>query len=109
MKAIISYDEFSKMDFRVGKVTKCERKEGADKLLRLTVNFGEEGEKTILSSLYPLYQPEDLEGKDFVFIINLEPRKFMGEESHGMILATDTEKPIPLVPQTLVPPGKPIV
>ncbi len=109
MKPLISYEEFSTMDLRVGRVVTCERKEGADKLLRFTVDFGEEGERTILSSLYPLYQPEDFTGKDLVFIVNLEPRKFMGEESHGMILCTDTEKPVPIVPESLVPPGKPIV
>lgn len=96
MKPYITYDEFAKMDIRVGHVIKCERKEDADKLLRLTVNFGEEGERTILSSLYPIYQPEELEGKQFVFIINLEPRKFLGEESQGMILCADGEKPLPL-------------
>ncbi|MBI2034388.1 MAG: methionine--tRNA ligase [Candidatus Levybacteria bacterium] len=97
------------MDLRVGKVTKCERKEGADKLLRLTVDFGEEGERTILSSLYPDYQPEDFTEKNFVFIVNLEPRKFMGEESAGMILCADSEKPVPLITQSSVPAGKPIV
>src|SRR3990167_2043142 len=97
VKPLITYDDFSKMDLRVGRVVKCERKEGTDKLLRLTVDFGEdEGEKTILSSLYPLYEPEHLQGKDFIFIINLEPKKFMGEESHGMILCADAEIPIPL-------------
>lgn len=99
MKPYINYEDFAKMDFRVGHVVKCERKEDADKLLRLTVNFGAEGEKTILSSLYPLYKPEDLEGKQFVFIINLEPRKFLGEESQGMILCADGEKPLPLTTQ----------
>ena len=97
------------MDLRVGKVIKCERKEEADKLLRLTVDFGEEGERIILSSLYPLYEPEDFTGKDFVFIVNLEPRKFMGEESSGMILCADTEKPVPIIPESPVPPGIPIV
>ena len=109
MKPLLSYEEFSTMDLRVGRVTNCEKKEGADKLLRLTVDFGEEGKKIILSSLYPLYEPEDFTGKDFVFIINLEPRKFMGEESAGMILCADTEKPVPIIPQSEVPPGKPIV
>lgn len=99
MKPYITYDDFAKLDMRVGHVIKCERKEDADKLLRLTVHFGEEGERTILSSLYPLYQPEDLEGKQFVFVINLEPRKFLGEESHGMILCADGEKPLPLTTQ----------
>lgn len=87
------------MDMRVGHVVDCVRKEDADKLLRLTVDFGEEGTRNILSSLYPIYQPEDFKGKKFIFIINLEPRKFLGEESQGMILCADEDKPIPLVPQ----------
>ncbi len=92
MKALVKYEDFEKLDLRVGKVVECERKDGADKLLRLTVDFGEEGTRNILSSLYPIYKPEDLKGKQFIFIINLEPRKFMGEESQGMLLCTDEDK-----------------
>lgn len=98
MKPLINYDQFSALDLRVGHVVKCERKEDADKLLRLTVDFGDEGTRNILSSLYPIYQPDDLEGKQFIFVINLEPRKFLGEESQGMILCTADEKPLPLIP-----------
>jgi methionine--tRNA ligase beta chain len=97
------------MDIRVGHVVKCERKEGADKLLRLTVDFGEDGERTILSSLYPIYEPDFFQGNKFIFIINLEPRKFMGELSHGMILCADGEKPIPLVPKEDIPAGSKIL
>src|SRR5947209_6705771 len=98
MKPIITYDDFTKLDLRVGKVIHAERKEGSNKLLRLTVNFGDEGERVILSGLYPSSEPEDLINKLFVFILNLEPRKIMGEESQGMILAADGEKPLPLKP-----------
>src|SRR5258708_32032 len=99
MKASISYQDFDKIDLRVGKITACERKEGSDKLLRLTVSFGEEGKRIILSGIYPFYQPEEMVDKSFVFIINLEPRKIMGEESQGMILAADGEQPILLTPE----------
>lgn len=105
MKPPISYEDFARMDFRVGHVVKCERKEGAEKLLRLRVDFGEEGTRNILSSLYPIYEPEDLQGKQFIFITNLEPRKFMGEESQGMILCTADEKPLPLQPSGQSKPG----
>jgi methionyl-tRNA synthetase len=105
MKDLINYDEFASMDLRVGHVAKCERKEGADKLLRLTVDFGEEGTRNILSSLYPIYEPEDLEGNDYIFILNLEPRKFLGEESQGMILCAEGEKPIPLQASAPCPAG----
>lgn len=102
---MIIYDEFAKMDIRVGHVVECVKKEDADKLLRLTVDFGEEGARNILSSLYPIFQPEDLMGKKFIFIINLEPKKFLGEESQGMILCADGDRPIPLIPQEDVPIG----
>ncbi len=96
MKPFITYEEFSKLDLRVGDVVDCVRKEGADKLLRLTVDFGEEGKRNILSGLYPIYKPEDFKGKQFIFVINLEPRKFIGEESQGMLLCADGVKPIPI-------------
>jgi methionyl-tRNA synthetase len=108
MKPYITYDEFTKMDFRVGKVVECIRKEESNKLLRLTVDFGTEGKRNILSGLYPFYQPEDLKGKQFIFIINLEPRKLMGEESQGMILCTDEEIPLPLKPKSKSVPGSSI-
>ena len=108
MKPIISFDEFSKMDLRVGRVVKCEPKEDTDKLLRLTIDFGEEGTRTILTGLKMFYTPEDFEDKLFIFILNLEPRKMMGEQSQGMILCAESEKPIPLIPSVDVPPGSTI-
>jgi len=98
MKDLINYNDFLKLDLRVGEVIECVRKEGSDKLLRLTVDFGEEGKKNILSGIYPHYEPEDIKGKQFIFVINLEPRKIMGEESQGMILCVDGDKLAPLVP-----------
>lgn len=100
MKPYITYEDFAKMDFRVGKILDCVKKEGSDKLLRLTVDFGSEGTRNILSGLSHYYEPGDLKGKQFIFIINLEPRKLMGEESQGMILCTDEDKPLPLKPKS---------
>ncbi len=109
MKPLISYDQFSAMDIRVGTIKLCEPKEESEKLFRLTVDFGEEGEKIILTGLKPYFNPEDLQGKQFVFIVNLEPRKLMGEMSNGMILAAEgNEKPIPLIPQLVTTPGSTI-
>lgn len=105
MKPLISFDDFAKLDLRVGKITECEEKEGADKLLRLKVDFGEEGTRTILSGIKEWYKPEDLKGKLFIFILNLEPRVIINEESQGMILAADGEKPYPLIPSGEVEPG----
>lgn len=105
MKSIVSFDDFAKLDLRVGKVKNCVKKEGSEKLLRLTVDFGDEGERNILSGIAPWYKPEDLINKEFVFILNLQPRKIMGEESQGMILAADGKKPLPLKPKSKTFPG----
>lgn len=93
MKPVIPFDDFAKLDLRIGKIIQCVKKEGSEKLLRLTVDFGIEGQRTILSGIAPFYDPEQLTGKQFVFVINLEPRRLMGEESNGMILAADGDKP----------------
>lgn len=105
MKPIINFTDFDKIDLRVGTVVNCAAKEGSDKLLRLTVDFGEEGTRNILSGIKKWYKPENLIGKQFVFILNLAPRKMMGEDSEGMILAADGKKPLPLKAGSKVIPG----
>jgi len=97
MKPVVTYEDFVKLDIRVGTIVKCEKKEESEKLLRLTVDFGDEGERNVLSGIAEWYKPEELLNKQFVFIINLKPRKLMGELSEGMILAADSEKPLPLI------------
>jgi methionyl-tRNA synthetase len=109
MKPIITYDDFVKLDLRIGTVVACVEKEGSEKLLRLTVDFGEEGTRNILSGIKKWYKPADLLGKQFAFVFNLAPRKMMGEESEGMILAADGKKPQPLKPKGKVPAGAKIV
>lgn len=89
----ITYSDFQKADIRAGKVVKVTDVVGSDKLLRLHVDFGELGERIIFSGIKKMYQASDLEGKLFTFIVNLEPKKIMGEESQGMILeALDGEE-----------------
>lgn len=88
----ITYADFAKIDFRVGKVVKAEEIEKSEKLLRLTVDFGPLGEKNILSGIKKWYTPEDLEGNLYLFVYNLEPREIMGENSYGMIMAVDDEE-----------------
>jgi methionine--tRNA ligase beta chain len=121
MKPIITYDDFAKLDLRVGTVINCAEKEGSDKLLRLTVDFGEEGTRNILSGIKKWYKPADLIDKQFVFVFNLAPRKVMGEDSEGMILAAEgaaskklvplggEKKPLPLKPKSKVPNGAKIL
>ena len=98
MKPIIQFEDFAKLDIRVGKVLKCERKEGSEKLLRLTVDFGEEGTRNILTGIAAWYAPEELENNQYIFAFNLAPRRMMGEDSEGMILAANGDKPLLLVP-----------
>lgn len=105
MKPEITYDDFAKLDIRVGTIENCEEKEGSDKLLRLTVDFGTGGKRNILSGIKAWYKPADLIGKQFVFVYNLAPRKMMGEFSEGMILAAEGKKPQPLKPKAKVPNG----
>ena len=82
----ITFDDFQKVDIRVGKVIQATDVNGSDKLLRLEVDFGELGKKVIFSGVKPVYKPSDLEGKQFSFVVNIPPRHIMGEESQGMIL-----------------------
>lgn len=109
MKDIITIEDFAKLDLRVGTVVECFEVEKSEKLLKLTVDFGEEGTKTIFSGIKQWYQPEDIKGKQFIFIINLEPRKMMNEFSEGMLLAANGEKPEPLIPSSEVTPGTTIL
>lgn len=82
----IIIDDFIKVSMMVGTIEKSEEVEGSDKLLKLQVNFGPLGMRQILSGVKKTYKPEDLLGKQGVFVTNLKPRKMMGFESHGMML-----------------------
>lgn len=105
---MITIDDFGKLEFRVGTVLEVEEVDGSDKLLKLIVDFGEENPRQVLSGIKQWYVPDDLKGKQFVFITNLEPRMMMGLESQGMILCAGDEKPIPLIPSEQVPNGSKI-
>ena len=82
----LSFEDFQKIELRIGKVISAEKVEKSDKLLKLDVNFGEES-RQVVSGIAKEYSPEDLVGKSFVFVTNLEPRLIMGLESQAMILA----------------------
>lgn len=86
VKESVSIDEFSRMDIRVGTVLECQKVPKADKLLQFRIADGLEN-RTILSGIADHYQPEQLVGKQVLFIANLEPRKIRGIESQGMILS----------------------
>lgn len=105
-KPEIVYDDFAKLDIRIGKVVSAERMEKSNKLLKLTINSGLDT-RTILSGIAQHYSPEEMLGKQVTFIANLAPRKMMGIESQGMILmAEDSDGKLRLVlPEKDVEPG----
>ncbi|HZS67184.1 MAG TPA: methionine--tRNA ligase [Burkholderiales bacterium] len=82
----ISIDEFSKLDLRVARITRAERVEGADKLLKLTLDLGD-GTRTVFAGIRSAYAPEKLEGRLTVLVANLEARKMKFGVSEGMVLA----------------------
>jgi methionyl-tRNA synthetase len=91
IKDEIAYDDFAKMDLRLGKVVACEEVKRSKKLLKLTVDIGSE-QRTVVSGIKSWYKPEDLVGKTVVVVVNLKPVTLCGVESHGMILcASDPE------------------
>ena len=102
----ITYDEFKKMDIRIGTIKQVEPIEGTDKLLKCQVDTGDAELRQIVSGIreyYPEY--ETLVGKQVLYIVNLEPREIRGNMSHGMLMAVGNDKPIFLVPETPVDAG----
>jgi len=96
---MISFEDFQKLDFRVGSVVGIERVEGSDKLLKLQVDLGPElGQRQLAAGIAKFYQPEEMVGKQIVVVVNLEPKVFKGLESQGMLLAADDGRPTLLVP-----------
>lgn len=115
MNIMINYDEFKKVEMRIGKVVEAEKVvptlrhnvEGTEsrhevvgkkttKLLKLLVDFGDE-KRTIVSGIAEAYEPDDLVGKQLPFVTNLEPRTIFGIESNGMILAAHGEDDMPVL------------
>lgn len=106
----INFEEFKKVEIRMGKVTACEKVADADKLLKLQIDFGE-FQRQIVSGIAESYSPEELVGKTLPFIVNLEYRKFKGEESQGMLMATGTgsDNVVLLEPNGEIAPGSEVV
>ena len=106
----VSFKDFQKLNLRIGKVIKAEEIEGSRTLLRLDVDFGDEQLQAV-SGLKQWYKPEDLLGNEYMFITNLERKKFMGFESQCMIFCAENvdengeEIPICLIPAKEVKPG----
>jgi methionyl-tRNA synthetase len=93
MKPTINYPDFEKLDLRVGCVVAANVPAWSNKLLELTVDFGAEiGQRTILTGIKEWYQPEDLQGKHFPFIVNLAERKMGEGVSQGMMMMADSDE-----------------
>jgi tRNA-binding protein len=108
IKPIVSYDVFEKIDIRVGKIERVEDVQGAEKLVRLIVDLGDH-KRTILAGIKQEREdPAELEGKQALFVVNLESRKMMGEVSEGMLFDigyADGITPVLAVPEKSVPNG----
>ncbi len=105
-KVVCTIDDLAKLDIRIGTIELAERAEGADKLLKLIINFGSE-KRQIMSAIAEYYpNPQVLVGKQIPALLNIEFRKFRGHESQGMIIATDADgKVVFLTPENIIPNG----
>ena len=108
----VSFEEFKRLDIRIGKILAAEWIPGSDKLLKLMVDFGVAGEppaavtRQIVAGIAEWYTPEELAGREAAFVFNLESKTFRGVESQGMMLAADADgRPVLLHPDREVPPG----
>lgn len=108
IKPTVPFDVFDKIDIRVGTVTRVEDVKGADKLVRLEVDFGDH-ERTILAGIKEERQnPKEIEGQQALFVVNLEPKKMMGQVSEGMLFDigyADGITPVLAIPEKPVPNG----
>ena len=87
----VDFDTFSKSDFRAVKIKSCEEVKKSDKLLKFTLNDGTGEDRIILSGIKKYYDPAELVGKTAIAIVNLPPRKMMGEYSNGMLISAVNE------------------
>lgn len=108
VKPILSFVEFDKLDIRVGTIERVEDVPTSDKLVKLTVNFGDHSRSILAGIKRERENPEEIEGKQALFVINLEPKNLMGETSEGMLLDigyADGIVPVLMVPEMAVPNG----
>jgi methionine--tRNA ligase beta chain len=102
---MINFEEFQKIDLKIGKILEAEKVENSEKLLKLKVDLGEE-QRQIIAGIGKVYQPQDLINQEIVVVVNLEPKTLMGFKSQGMLLAADNNgEPILIKPEKEVLPG----
>jgi methionyl-tRNA synthetase len=112
-KPVINYDDFAKLDLRVGKVIEIKNHPNADKLYVASVDLGGGQVRQVIAGLRPYIAPEGLIGRNVIVVANLEPRKMRGLESQGMLLAASymegpDRKVVILTTDLPVPPGSTI-
>jgi tRNA-binding protein len=108
VKPTITFDVLERIDIRVGTINHVEDVKGSDKLLKLTVDFGDHTRTILVGMKQEREDPKEIEGKQALFVINLEPRKMMGDVSEGMLLDigyADGIKPVLALPEAEVPNG----
>ena len=105
MSDTISYEDCAKLDIRIATIKEAMPHPNADKLLILKIDDGKEI-RQLVAGIKETYNPDELPGKQIVFLANLEPKELRGEVSNGMLLAVDVDgKPFLLKPDKEVPPG----
>jgi len=97
LAAEISFEDFKRLDIRVGNITSVERVRRTEKLYKILVDLGSFGTRQTVSSLVGYYEPNDLVGKRVIFLTNLEQAKFAGEVSQGMLLAAEADGKLALL------------
>jgi methionyl-tRNA synthetase len=98
-KAPVSFSDFAKFDFRVGKVISAQKVKESNKLIRMKVDLGPDyGVRTIFAGIAPWYNPSQLKNKKLIIVANLEPKMMFGEESQGMMMAADIGSQAVLLP-----------
>lgn len=102
---MITFNDFKKLDIRIGRVLSADKVDGTDKLMKLEVDFGIE-KRQLVAGIAEFFEPDNLIGKEIPVLMNLELRSIRGIESQGMILAIDVDgRPVLLHPEKEVPPG----
>ena len=108
LKPTIAMEDLEKLDIRVGTIQKVENIDGSDKLVRLTVSFGEFTRTILVGMKKERENPQEIEGKQALFVVNIEPRKMMGELFHGMLFDIGYANeiiPVLACPEKAVPDG----
>jgi methionine--tRNA ligase beta chain len=91
-KDYITFEDFAKVEMRVGVIVVAEKVENSEKLLKLQVDFGNEGKRQVLSGIAKWYSPEEMIDKRAIFVLNMQPRNIMGMTSEAMIVAAEDKE-----------------